>query len=116
MIIVKLENTVKEIKVLFGMRMKELRKNRGLSQEGLAESVNISSKYLSRVEMGQHFPSIETLGKLADALGVELKDLFEFTHTTDSTVELRDTLKKIIKDAEDEKLRLLVKIAKAVTR
>lgn len=43
-----------DIKVLFGMWMKELRKKAGLSQEMLAEKAAISSKYISRIEMGQH--------------------------------------------------------------
>jgi ribosome-binding protein aMBF1 (putative translation factor) len=43
------------IKKLFVIRMKELRKNRGLSQEELAEKTDIKSKYLNRVEMVQHF-------------------------------------------------------------
>jgi transcriptional regulator with XRE-family HTH domain len=46
---------MKDIKKLFVMRMKGLRKNRGLSQEELAEKTDNRSIYLSRVEMGQHF-------------------------------------------------------------
>src|SRR3989337_891314 len=76
MITTRLENAVKETKTLFGKRVRALRKNKGLSQEELAEKTDISSKYLSRVEMGQHFPSIDTLDKLANALKVDLKDFF----------------------------------------
>jgi transcriptional regulator with XRE-family HTH domain len=107
---------MKEIMVLFGMRIKELRKNEGLSQEELAERVNISSKYLSRIEMGQHFPSIDTLVRLADVLNVELKDFFEFAHETNDPKELKRTLEVIVHEADKEKLRLLVKIARAITR
>ncbi len=116
MITTRLENAVKEIKTLFGIRVKELRKNRGLSQEELAEKTDISSKYLSRVEMGQHFPSIDTLESLAKALQVELKDFFEFAHEAKSSRELRETLSGMLKEADEEKLRLLVKIVRAVVR
>ncbi|MBI5893984.1 MAG: helix-turn-helix domain-containing protein [Deltaproteobacteria bacterium] len=105
-----------EAKTLFGMRMKELRKNQGLSQEQLAEKVDISSKYVSRVEMGYSFPSLDTLEKLASALNVELKDFFEFSHKTPNQKELKETLNTLLKEADEEKTRLLVKIARAVVR
>ena len=105
-----------KVKTLFGMRIKELRKNSGLSQEELAEQVEISSKYLSRVEMGQHFPSIDTLVKLADVLNVELKDFFEFTHETPNPRELKGILNSLLKEADKDKLRLLVKVVRAVVK
>lgn len=107
---------MKDIKVLFGIRMKELRKSRGLSQEELAERADISSKYISRIEMGQGFPSIDVLAKLANALNVELKDFFEFDHKTPNQKELKETLNTLLKEADEEKTRLLVKIARAVVR
>lgn len=107
---------MKEIKTLFGKRMKELRNNMGLSQNELAEKSNISSKYLSRIEMGQHFPSINTLIKLADALNVELKDFFEFAHEATSTGELRESLRDLLSEADEDKLRLLVKVTRAVVK
>ena len=116
MITTRLENAVKETKTLFGKRVRALRKNKGLSQEELAEKTDISSKYLSRVEMGQHFPSIDTLDKLANALKVELKDFFEFAHEGRSSRELREILSGLLKEADEEKLRLLVKIVRAVIR
>ena len=107
---------MKEIMTLFGMRIKELRKNKGLSQEEVAEKVNISSKYLSRIEMGQHFPSIDTLVNLADVLKVELKDFFEFAHETDDPKELKRIMDGILQEADRDKLKLLVKVAKAMVR
>ena len=55
---------MKELK-LFGMRMKELRAARNLSQERLADKSGISPKYMSRIEMGLHFPSFDIITKLS---------------------------------------------------
>lgn len=107
---------MKDIKVLFGMRMKELRKNRDLSQEELAERADMSSKYISRIEMGQSFPSIETLAKLAGALNVELKDFFEFAHKIPSQRELKEILNSLLKETDEEKVRLIVKVARAIVK
>jgi len=111
-----MKEITKEIMILFGMRIKELRKNKGLSQEEAAEKINISSKYLSRIEMGQHFPSIDTLVNLAEALKVELKDFFEFAHETNDPKELKRALEGIVREVDRDKLRLLVKVARAMVR
>ena len=106
---------MKELK-LFGMRIKELRTSRKLSQERLAEKAGISSKYLSRIEMGQHFPSIDILTKLANALNVELKDFFEFAHKAKNARELKRSLNDLLNEANEEKLRLVVKVLRAMLR
>lgn len=116
MIIILVEDKVKEIKALFGMRIKELRKNRGLSQEELAEKADVSSKYLSRIEMGQYFPSMDVLIKLADVLNVDIKDLFEFSHKAPSQRELKETLNSLLKELDEDKLRIAVKLLRAVVR
>ncbi len=107
---------MKTKKELLGRRVKELRKLRGLSQEYLSEMVDIDPKHLSRIEVGRSFPSLDTLERLANALKVELKDFFEFAHEARSSRELREVLSGMLKEADEEKLRLLVKIVRAVIR
>lgn len=67
-------------KKLLGKRIKEIRKRAGLTQEKLAELINIETTSLSGIESGRHFPSLTTLEKIAKNLNVELKVLFDFNH------------------------------------
>lgn len=67
-------------KELLGMRIKEVRKLRGLSQERLAEKVGVDPKQISRIEGGKSAPSFETLESIATHLQVEMKDLLDFQH------------------------------------
>lgn len=106
---------MKELK-LFGMRIKELRTIRKLSQEQLAEKVAISPKYMSRIEMGQQFPSINVITKLASALQVELKDFFEFAHEVRNTKELKEIINGLLKETDEELLRIAVKVLRALVR
>lgn len=107
---------MKSTKELLGGRVKELRKMRGFSQEKLSEKVGIDPKHLSRIEVGRGFPSLDSLEKLADALNVELKDFFEFAHVAEDAKGLMKTLEGLAKGTDEEKLRLLVKVARAVVR
>lgn len=107
---------MKTTKELLGSRIKELRKLRGLSQEKLSEKINIDPKHLSRIEVGRGFPSLDTLERIANVLNVELKDFFEFAHEAKSQKELKETLNSLLKETNEEGLRLLVKIIRAVVR
>jgi transcriptional regulator with XRE-family HTH domain len=106
---------MKNLTFRLGARIKALRKSRGFSQEQLAEKSEITPKYLSRLEVGQQSPSIETLGKLAEALNVELWELCDFGHEG-THKELQETLRKIIHESDEKKLRVAVKVFRAVTR
>ena len=60
-----------------GRRAQSLRKNAHLTQAVVGERAGISVTDLSRLENGHRTPTLETLERLAPALGVELRELFE---------------------------------------
>ncbi len=62
----------------FGKRVRVLRKQAGFSQEELAARADISVDFLSLIERGINAPSFETLERLAEALGIQARDLFDF--------------------------------------
>lgn len=62
----------------FGERLRRLRKEAGLTQEELAARAGISVDFLSLVERGINAPSFENVEKLANALQVLVRDLFDF--------------------------------------
>ncbi len=106
----------KTTKKLLGVRIKEIRKTRGLSQEQLSGKIDIDPKHLSRIESGRSFPSLDTLEKLANALQVEVKDFFEFAHEAKNTRELKEIISNLLKEVDDERLRLAVKVLRALVR
>ena len=65
------------IKQKLGLKIKELRKLKGLSQEKLANLADIDRTYLPTIEKGERNVSIEVVERLAKALNVTIKDLFD---------------------------------------
>jgi transcriptional regulator with XRE-family HTH domain len=64
------------IKAAFGQRVRELRAKKGLSQEALALASELDRSYIGGVERGERNVSLLNIRKIADALGVAVKDLF----------------------------------------
>lgn len=60
-----------------GSRVKRERTMRGWSQRDLAKRAKVTAETISTVETGQHDPRPSTLRKLANAFGVEVRELFE---------------------------------------
>lgn len=62
---------------VFGAFIQQRRKELGLTQNDLAEKLNVTSKAVSRWERGVGFPDIRLLEPLADALGLTLIELMQ---------------------------------------
>jgi len=93
-----------DIKLLLGKRIKELRKERNLTQEELAEKMNIDQRNLSKIECGNNFITAETLSKLLLALEVEPHELFMFKHHNDEIILKKELLQAINNNKTNIKL------------
>ncbi len=71
-----------DIKNQFGKRLRKLRRNSDITQEELAEKIGMSSNFISQLERGINAPSFEVLAKLAAALQVPVRELFDFPEDT----------------------------------
>ncbi len=70
-------------KKLFGQRLVHLRVERKISQEELAFRVDVSVMTIRRWEHGDYGPEFNRLELIAQALGVEIRDLFDFRDQPD---------------------------------
>lgn len=67
------------LRALFGQRLRQLRRQKNITQERLAEAIGASVDLISNIERGINAPSFETLEKLAETLDIPVKELFEFS-------------------------------------
>jgi transcriptional regulator with XRE-family HTH domain len=63
------------IREVLARNLRRLRRDRGISQEALADSADIDRSYISSLERGVYGATIDMVAKLADALGVEASEL-----------------------------------------
>ena len=79
-----------------GAFLKRLRKEKGLTQEQLAERFYVSSKTVSRWETGSNMPDVGTLIDLADFYDVDIRELIDGERKSEMMdKETKDTLKKV---------------------
>lgn len=74
--VIKVKNI--EFMKAFGKNLKKLRKEAELTQEDLANDCNISLSQIGRIERGEINTTISTLFVLAQALEIEVSQLFQF--------------------------------------
>lgn len=67
-----------DITTKLGSRVVQLRKEQKIKQIDLAAFANIDERVLRRIESGKTNPTTKTLEKIAQGLGVKVKDLFDF--------------------------------------
>ena len=84
-------------KILLGARIQELRKHAHLTQAQLAEIIGIDEKHMSKIECGRHFPSLDLLNKIADALGKPLTDFFIDDHLQEREILIERLVQKFKK-------------------
>ncbi len=73
-----LQTVNRKRKLALGRTIQKIRKERGLTQEQLAEKLGISLTYMGYFEIGHRIPNLKMLCKIADFLRVKVKDLIPF--------------------------------------
>ena len=66
------------LKKQFGFKLKQLRRDRCITQEQLADMASLSVEAISNIERGIFGPKFDNLEKLAQVLDIEVKTLFDF--------------------------------------
>lgn len=98
-----------------GRRIQYLRKQKGFSQEKLAEAIGIATTSLSFIETGRGFMTLQTLEKMSQILSVEPSEIFQFnsTRTNEEMFDFIIQKLELIKN-DDEKLTTVYSIIKNI--
>ena len=93
----------------FHEKLKELRKNRGLTQEELAEALYVSRTAISKWESGSNMPDVGLLIEIADFFDVDIREIIDGERKSENME--KETLKKVAEYADAEKAKLKKKIS-----
>ena len=95
-----------------GEFLKQLRKEKGLTQEQLAEQFYVSGRTVSRWETGSNMPDLGILVELADFYDVDIREIIDGERKSEiMDIETKDTLKKVAEYTAEEKNNLKKRMA-----
>ena len=85
----------KDFKLKFGLRIKELRLANNLTQEQLAEKLDMERSNLAKIEAGNHFPGSDNLEKFAKVFNIDTFELFEVKHFKSKEVLINEIVSSL---------------------
>ena len=107
---------IDEIKLLTGLRIKNIRERLKYTQEQMSELTQIDISALSKIENGKNFPSYETLYKFFGILKINPTELFDFEDFQTLEDDLTDKIIfEQIKDLSPRNKQKIQKFIKMIT-
>lgn len=97
-------------KELLGLKIRTIRKSKKITQEMLSEKIDISPRQMVKIEMGQAYPSLETLKKIASALNVPIQSLFENDYYESPEI-LKEKIRQKLEILNEKNIRFLYLVA-----
>ena len=94
-----------------GAIKKELRKEKGITQEALAEILGVTGRTISRWETGSNMPDLDILIQIADYYEVEIREILDGERKSEKmNKELEETVLKVADYSNEEKMRLIKRL------
>jgi len=98
-----------------GNRIRIIRRQKGLTQAQLAEKSDLSDNFIGLIERGEGHPTIPTISKIADALGVKLNEFFADDEESSKNVhQVIKELEHLLKERELKDVQLLLSLGKKI--
>ncbi|MFC5404335.1 helix-turn-helix domain-containing protein [Cohnella soli] len=98
---------------MIGMRIKKAREGKGLTQEALAEHLEVSNAYVSKIERGKTALNLDTLSKITMLLE-QTSDYILTGADTSSADYMRNEIVEMLQGCSAEKIKLIAQIIKPI--
>lgn len=94
--------------IKIGKFLQELRKEKGITQEQLAEQLGVARRTVSRWETGNNMPDLDILVELSDLYSVDLREILSGERKSENMdQELKETVLQVADYSSEEKNRML---------
>lgn len=106
------------IKKILGRNVKQLRTSKGLTQEQLAEHLNLQRETIAFIETGTAFVSSDVLASICNFFNVEPNFLFKskYIEPTEKEVNLKKEINRLMSNCNEEKLEYIFNFVNAIKK
>lgn len=105
---------MRDIKKIVGKNIRKIRLNRHLTQEELAEKLDLHPSYIGLIERGLRSPSLETLSKIAEFFKVSEASLLYDEKKCEGIDIKREELLCVLTEKSSKEIDMLTKIASCI--
>jgi transcriptional regulator with XRE-family HTH domain len=98
---------------MIGYRIKKARENKGITQEILAESMDVSNAYISKIERGRTPVNLDNLGKICAVLETSTDYILRGTNKI-SDDYMRNEIIDMLEGCSPEKIKLIALVIKPI--
>ena len=98
---------------IIGMRLKQARMDKKITQEKLAETLDVSVAYISRIERGSTEINLKRLTEMCNLLGVSVGEILDGTSSKSPNYLIND-FNSLLKNCPAEKIDLIYRVAKTI--
>ena len=104
-----------DVKKELGLKIKRLRQKEGLTQDQFAEKLNIATRTIAGIEIGESFVSAQTIENILRFSDISFEDFFISSHLSPTEDLLNDIYTYLDKVKDDrEKIESIYKVVKAL--
>lgn len=104
------------VKKELGLKIKKIRQKKGLTQEQFAEKINIGTRTLAGIEIGESFVSAQTIENILNYTKMSFEDFFISSHLRETDVLLKEINQYLEKIKDDrQKIESIYKVIKALS-
>ncbi len=96
-----------------GKRIRAYRRSIGMTQELLAEKVNVSPPYISRIENGSSSPSLQTLVDICNALDITIDEVMQDSLSA-ARKHISRHLDELLKDCTTAEMNMIVNVVRVL--
>jgi transcriptional regulator with XRE-family HTH domain len=98
---------------VIGGRIRKAREDKGITQELLAEWIDVSNAYISKIERGKTAVNLDNLDKICAALNISIEFIFSGTNTA-SDDPLRNEIIEMLEGCSPAQIKLIAQIIKSI--
>lgn len=98
---------------MIGNRIKKAREDKGITQEFLAESMDVSNAYISKIERGRTPVNLDNLSKICAVLETSTDYILRGTNTSNNDY-MRNEIIDLLEGCSPEKIKLIVQVIKPI--
>lgn len=112
--VMEINGQKQKIRFAVAARIRQLRHTRACSQEALALQADLNPAYVGQIERGLKCPTIDTLCRIADALGVPVTALLSSAPPSEHAEACAQRIRSLLADVPEDKLEQVLQIMEQV--